>query len=205
MAHIHSVYDTDTHFVINAVTRDMKNASSTKTMVIQHDHDSERFTFELPRYIEGHDMATCNVVQVHYINIDSVTKEQNPGLYEVNDLQVSPEDDKVMICSWLISGHATKFVGSLNFLVRFACTADGDVQYAWNTAVFKGISVSEGINNSDVIVEEYEDILEQWREELFGEGGDVPNVTAADNGKILQVVGGAWKAVKIPSAEGVSV
>ena len=205
MAHIHSVYDTDTHFVINAITRTMKNASSTKTMVVQHDHDSERFTFELPRYIEGHDMTTCNVVQVHYINIDSITKEQNPGLYEVDDLQISPAGDDVVICSWLISGNATKFVGSLNFLVRFACSTDGSVQYAWNTAVFKGISVSEGINNADVIVEENEDILEQWREELFGEGGEVPNVSNKDNGKILQVVNGKWQAVTIPFAEGVGM
>lgn len=205
MAHIHSVYDTDTHFVINAITRTMKNASSTKTMVVQHDHDSERFTFELPRYIEGHDMTTCNVVQVHYINIDSITKEQNPGLYEVDDLQISPAGDDVVICSWLISGNATKFVGSLNFLVRFACSTDGSVQYAWNTAVFKGISVSEGINNADVIVEENEDILEQWREELFGEGGEVPNVSNKDNGKILQVVNGEWQAVTIPFAEGVGM
>jgi hypothetical protein len=205
MAHIHSVYDTDTHFVISPITRTMKNASSTKTMVVQHDHDSERFTFELPRYIEGHDMTTCNVVQVHYINIDSITKEQNPGLYEVDDLQISPAGDDVVICSWLISGNATKFVGSLNFLVRFACSTDGSVQYAWNTAVFKGISVSEGINNADVIVEENEDILEQWREELFGEGGEVPNVSNKDNGKILQVVNGEWQAVTIPFAEGVGM
>lgn len=34
--------------------------------------------------------------------------------------------------------------------------------------------------------------------------GQVPAVTAADNGKILQVVNGAWAAASLPAAEGVS-
>lgn len=48
MGHTHNVYDTDTHFSINPVTRMIKNESSKKVTLIQHDHNSERFTFELP-------------------------------------------------------------------------------------------------------------------------------------------------------------
>ena len=168
MAHIHSVYDSDTHFSIHPVTRTLKNESSTKTSVIQYDHNSERFTFEVPRYIEGHDMSLCNVIQVHYINIDAQTKKQNKGMYEVNDMQISPAGDDVVILSWLISQNATQLVGSLNFLIRFACVTDDVIDYAWNTAIYAGISVSSGIYNSEVIVEEYVDILEQWRKELVG-------------------------------------
>ena len=32
----------------------------------------------------------------------------------------------------------------------------------------------------------------------------IPTVTSSDNGKVLQVVNGAWAAVSIPSASGVS-
>ena len=139
MAHKHSVYDTDNHFMIDDVTRAVKNASQTKTMLVQHDHNSERFTFEIPRYIDGHDMSVCNVVQIHYINIDSTTKEQKAGIYEVGDLQISPEGDDVVICSWLHSA----------------------------------VSVSKGIFNGDVIVEEYADILAQFEARITAleEGG----------------------------------
>jgi hypothetical protein len=34
--------------------------------------------------------------------------------------------------------------------------------------------------------------------------GQVPAVTASDNGKVLRVVSGAWAAVSLPSASGVS-
>lgn len=174
MAHKHSVYDTDNHFMIDDVTRAVKNASQTKTMLVQHDHNSERFTFEIPRYIDGHDMSVCNVVQIHYINIDSTTKEQKAGIYEVGDLQISPEGDDVVICSWLISGNATQYVGNLSFVVRFACVADdGTIDYAWNTAVHSAVSVSKGIFNGDVIVEEYADILAQFEARITAleEGG----------------------------------
>lgn len=162
MAHLHSVYDTDTHFLIDGVTRAVKNASNTKMMVVQHDHNSERFTFEIPRMIDGHDMSTCNVVQVHYINIDSQTKEQTTGVYEVDDLQISPDGDDVVICSWLISANATHYVGNLSFIVRFVCSAGGDVDYAWNTAIHSNVYVSKGIFNGDVVAEEYADVLVQF-------------------------------------------
>ncbi len=164
MTHIHSVYDTDKHFVIDGITRTVKNVSETKTVVVQHDHNSERLTFELPRYIDGHDMSTCNVVQVHYNNIDAKTLEQSKDLHEVDDLQISPDDDEVVICSWLIHSNATKHVGKLNFVIRFVCSSDGKVDYAWNTAVCSCVTVTEGIYNTDDVAEGYSDILEQWRQ-----------------------------------------
>lgn len=160
----HPIYDADTHFTIDPVSRVMTNEAPQRTNLIQGDHNSERFTFELPRIIEGHDMSQCDSVQVHYINIDSQNKEQqSTGIYDVEDMEVSPDDENAIVCSWLISQKATKYIGSLNFVLRFACVnGDGSLSYAWHSAVFSQISVSKGINNSDEIVEDYFDILAQW-------------------------------------------
>ena len=162
----HSVYDSDTHFSINPSTRVIKNESTTKTGLIQHDHNSERFTFEMPKVIEGHDMSQCDIVEVHYINIDSETKVESHGYFAVEDMQISDEDPNIVIFSWLISQHATQYVGSLNFLIRFACTDDaGKLLYVWNTAVHTGISVANGIYNSNFILEDYADVLLKWQSE----------------------------------------
>lgn len=188
MAHIHSVYDTDAHFTINPITRAIRSLSSGKNCIVQYDHNSERITFELPRMVDGHDMSLCNVVQVHYTNINPQTKEQRTGVYEVDDLQISPDDDDVVILSWLISRNCTQLVGPLNFLVRFVCSTDGNVDYAWNTAIFSGISVSSGIYNGDEVADQYADILEQWRQELsfdalkaVAESGIVEPLAASNN------------------------
>lgn len=170
MAHKHSVYDTDNHFRIDDETRQISTESG-NAVIMQFDHNSERFTFELPRKIDGHDMTQCDVIQVHYINIDAKTKDTSKDVYDVDDMQVSPNDEDVAILSWLIDGNATKYAGSLNFLIRFKCTTDGVVDYAWATAIYKGLIVSDGIDNGEAVVEEYSDILEQWREELFTTGG----------------------------------
>lgn len=167
MALKHSVYDSDTHFSINPISRAIKNESTTKTGLIQYDHNSERFTFEMPKVIEGHDMSQCDIVEVHYINIDAKTQVESKGVYIVEDLKVSAEDSNILMFSWLISKYATQYVGSLNFLVRFACIDEsGNVLYVWNTAVHTGISVSNGIFNSEFVVEEFADVLSKWRSEL---------------------------------------
>ena len=167
MSHLHSVYDNDKHFSIDPATREIKNESG-KVVLINHDHNSERFTFEIPKTVDGHDMSLCNVVQIHYLNIEKETKIEYEGIYEVDDLRIRRVGEETVTCSWLISRNATQYIGSLNFAVRFACVADnGEVEYDWSTAIHKGIAISDGIRNTEVVAEEYSDILEQWRKKLF--------------------------------------
>lgn len=166
----HHIDDQDPMFEISPVTRVIKNTTNQKTSIIQHDHNSEIFTFALPRVIESHDMAKCDSIQVHYINIDSQTKEQSAGIYEVKDMLYSgnetPHETENIQFQWLISHNATRYVGSLNFLIRFVCYGeDGNPEYVWNTAIYSGISVSSGIDNGEVVFDDYADILNQWRRE----------------------------------------
>lgn len=165
MAHIHEVKDAETHFIINATTREISNADELPALV-QNDHNSEVFSFVVDRFVDGHDMATCNKTRVHYINIDSSTKEQHADVYEVKDLHIDENDETKVVCTWLISRYATQHAGSLNFVLQYACENDGIFDYAWNTAIFRGITVKNGINNAEQIIADYSDILEQWKQEL---------------------------------------
>lgn len=169
MAHIHPLTDTDTHFIIDGTTRHVKNATETKAMLVQYDHNSERFTFDVPRYVDKHDLSLCNVVRVHYINIDKAKRTEHRGIYEVTDLRVCPDDDKIVECSWEISGQATQLVGALYFVVQFACMENDKIVYSWNTARHTGVTIAEGIDNGAETEEEYEDILTKW-EKMLKEG-----------------------------------
>lgn len=164
MSHNALIIDSDAHFTIDAITRQIKNTASTKVTVIQYDHNSERFTFSLPRFIEGHDMLEVDKAEVHYINVGSGGAGQKAGIYEITDLKIDDKGENKVNGSWLLSQNATSLPGSLNFMLRFSCFDDeGNLEYVWNTAVFSGISVSTGMYNSEIIVEKYADVLEQWR------------------------------------------
>lgn len=170
MTHLHSVYDNDTHFKIDPETRQIKNESG-KVILMQNDHNSERLTFEIPRHIDGHDMSTCNKVEVHYINLKADKTEKSANVYPVEDLQISPASEDVVICSWLISQNATKYAGSLNFVLRYACLTGNTIDYQWYTDIHKGISVSESISNTKTVAIDYSDILEKWRLEVLAKEG----------------------------------
>jgi hypothetical protein len=169
MAHIHDVIDTDVHYKIDGITRTITNINKTKRELVQNDHNSERFTFELPRYIDTHDMLTCNSVQVHYVNVDKYGKIKQSGIYVVDDLKIKPNDDSTVLLSWLVSGDATQFVGTLNFSIRFACVDNDEVNYVWNTTVFSGISILAALYNSSESIVPKVDVLTVYKDEIIAE------------------------------------
>lgn len=168
MAHTHDVVDSDARFSIDPITRAIKKEESAKVSLIVGDHNSERFSFELPRYIEGHDMSLCNVVRVHYMNTDSSRPErQSVGVYEVDDFGILSTDDSKMGLSWLLSNKVTTYVGKLAFTVQFACMTGFKVEYSWQSGIYSAMTVSDGINGSEIVFDEYADILQQWWERLY--------------------------------------
>lgn len=170
--HEHIVPNTDELFEISAVDRTIKQPSG-KLKLIQNDHNSERYGFKMPRYIDGHDMTLCNDVRINYINVGSNNSEQAVGPYVVKDFKVDPDDENVITFSWLVSRNSTKYAGTLNFAISFRCLMGSIVEYAWFTDIYKGIIVVSSIDNSgDEVVEDYIDILNQWKEDVLdGLGG----------------------------------
>lgn len=190
MSHIHDIYDSDNNFIIDSISRSIKNNSTSKTTVMQFDHNSERFTFEIPRYIEGHDMMDCNRVEVHYLNIEASTKKENEGIYLVDDLQISEDDENKLTCSWLIGQNATMLVGSLNFLLRFVCLTDDVIDYVWNTSIHSSIYVSKGIYNSEIVAEQYIDLIRAWENRLEVVENSIGSAGISPVIKVTPITGG---------------
>lgn len=169
--HAHIVVDSETHFVIDPVTREIDSSPHQDKAIMQYDHASERFTFELPRYVEGHDMTLCNRVRVHYINIDGETGESNSQPVELYDLRVDPENPTAVICSWVVTRNATQLAGTLNFLVQYMCVSDMSVvDYEFHSNIYRDLPVKKNDRTDETAVIEYSDIIEQWRAKLFGAG-----------------------------------
>ncbi len=162
-----AIMDSDRYFEIDPVSRSITSLNQ-KGSIVQFDHNSERLTFSIPRYVEGHDMTECTNIEVHYSNIDATTKAENVGVYPITDMQTDPDNEERVICTWLISQNATQKVGLLKFSIRFTCVDENaNIAYSWNTGIFSSIVVLASLYNSNEIAKEYVDVLEQWEQELF--------------------------------------
>lgn len=170
--HSHPMKDSDSYFVIDPATRTMSNGSD-ENIIMQYDHDSEIYTFELPRYIDGHDMTFCNRVIVHWDNINSNGYTETAESTEIDSPRINPYDASTVICAWTISRNVTQHVGALSFLVQFKCVEDGVTTYEWHTDVYSNVRIKASRNNGEESVIEYTDIIEQWRQKLFGAGDTV--------------------------------
>lgn len=187
MAHLHTVRDDDLYFTIDPISREITNLSGRPLTLMQMDHNSEELTFELPRYIEGHDMMLCTEVEIHYLNTGTgtsvSTRSVNPGVYDVTDLSLKTDDEESVIFHWLISQNVTRLEGTLKFQIKFICSDESgdetDIAYIWHTGIYSSGTILAGINNSSAIVEQHADILEQWRELLF-EGDTVTDELRED-------------------------
>ena len=161
MDHEHQLHDAGDVFEIDPSTRAITYKGTNELLLMQYDHNSEVYTFRLPKEIDGHDMTKCNKIEIHFINIGDTDKME--GLYESTDIDVDPKDTKYATFTWLVSQGATSFSGNLTFMIRFRCTEGDVVTYSWSTDVFSGIRIGAGFKNHEAFIDQYYDILESWR------------------------------------------
>lgn len=164
MPHDHILIDSDKHLIIDPVTRKITNPVVAKNILIQYDHNSERFGFDIPRYIDGHDMSLSDIVEIHYINASSDRRKSNYGIYRVDDLQAL--EDSVEF-SWLISANATTYAGTLTFIVRFICKNGSDTEYSWGTDIYSAITIKNSIQNYDLNIDDGSDKVPNNLDEIY--------------------------------------
>lgn len=170
ISHVHTddiIVDADVHFTIDTVTRLISNQNADKVnkklSLIQHDIKSERYSFDMPRYIDQHDLMTCNRIQVHFVNIGTGRNQRSPGANEIKDVHVSETDSKKITFSWLIPYEATVYSGTLHFLISFECVDGANIMYRWSTSTYEDIRITAGMNNNNTIFETYADDLLTWQ------------------------------------------
>jgi hypothetical protein len=229
MALKHEVKDADVHFVVDADSRKIIKQTSTKVNLMQYDHNSEEFTFDVPLEIENHDMSECDLIQVHYENTSAGTSVSTRKTYRgVRDIDPSTlvvdEEKKIVSFGWLVPDTATTFAGTLKFQLKFICydNEDGSVPgYKWHTDVNDDIGIKAGLGYTEndfdptttatlqsIEIEEIDNgiriTLDGVAYELYNGsgGGSVPdNVETTDN-KVTTITANATDT-QYPSAKAV--
>lgn len=172
-SHIHTddiIVDSDVHFAIDTTTRMISNINADKVnkklTIMQYDNKSERYSFDIDRYIDGHDLMLCNRVQVHFVNIGSNRSQYIERSYPVDDVHVNDKNPNKITFSWLISNEATEYSGILKFAISFECVDGDDILYRWSTTTYTGIQIVAGMKASDEILEVYSDELLSWQNKM---------------------------------------
>lgn len=208
--HVHEVADSGPYFIIDPVTRAITNPTGRPLTLMQRDHNSTVYTFQLPRYIDGHDMLLCNRVKCHFNNIENGEDEsliEHPDVIELTDLRVNPDDKETAICSWVVTRQATWYAGALGFFLQYLCVDNaGNETYEWHTDKFTDILVKKTEHSDEAAVLEYTAVFEQWRERIFGAGDSVKNeLKALTEQKIADIESEGSEQVAAIANEGLRV
>jgi len=166
MPHNHNIIDDDSHFVIDPAARSITSDIG-RHYIVQFDHNSEQFTFEIPRHVDGHDMSVCDRIEIHYTNITQNKREQNDDVYVVRNDDYTVDKDKFYF-SWLVSDNATQFAGYLKFSVTFLChNENGEIIYEWGTTNFENVTVLAKNRNTGVTQVNHTDLYNSLKQDVL--------------------------------------
>ena len=166
MGHEHMLVDSDVSFVIDPISRSITNPLG-DIVIGQHDHRSQMYTFEIPRYIDNHDMSAVDRIEIHFINITRNKKEQVSDVYIVSNDDILAEDNTLRF-GWLVTSNSTSLIGSLNFSISFRCfNDDGFAIYEWSTGIYKSIQVKERYQNIPVVLDREPDLFETIKDDIL--------------------------------------
>lgn len=128
--------------------------SSLKKIAVQYDHNVRTVTFDCPRYCDGRDLSTM-IITVNYVRPDGEL-----GMYLVDSVTFDETDNTVMHFDWVIKSHVTDASGNLSFLVcAKKLNDDGTSENHWNTEINQEMTISKGLECSEVIAGEYPDLI----------------------------------------------
>lgn len=151
----------DKTLVISNDFRTINIPSSVPNLGVEYDDDVLRLDFKMPRYVSDTDLSEF-AIRINYINAQRET-----DVYTVSDTKIYND---YITFSWLVGPTATRYKGDTKFIVcAKTITSDGIVDREFNTTI-ASLPVLEGLEVDESIVTEYSDIIEQWRQELFGIG-----------------------------------
>lgn len=151
----------DKTLVISHDLRTINIPSSVRNLGVESDDDVLRLDFKMPRYLGDIDLSKFSI-RINYINAKAES-----DIFTVNNPAIGAQ---YITFSWLVGPTATRYKGDIKFNVCLRILdSDGYVDREYNTTpatlpVLEGLEVDEGS------VEQYSDLLEQWRAELFGIG-----------------------------------
>ena len=176
---LYTANPTEEQHIIVDENRIITVPSELKKIAVQYDHNIETVTFDCIRYWDGHDMSTMKVY-INYTRSDKYT-----GCYLADNVRVDEADDSIMHFDWTISRNVTESVGPLTILVCIKMVdADGNEVNHWNSERNTDMTISQGMECGDIIVNKYPDVITY----LLADMGNLADLTTEDKSSLVAAI-----------------
>ena len=140
-------------FVVDNNLRTVSIPESMSVLGVEHDDDVHRLYFKIPKMYGDTDLSDFDV-RINYMNAAG-----DGDVYAVTDKEVSGDN---ITFSWLVGRHAFAQRGDVIFIVCLKQTDDeGNVVKEFNTTVTTLPPVLEGLETSELVIQDNPDIIEQ--------------------------------------------
>ena len=149
--------DIEGHIVIDK-DRIIHVPTELKRIAVQYDANIETVTFDCPRYWDEHDLSKMNI----YINYKLPSNLiNNIGQSLVKNLRINEDDPDIINFDWTIGPILTNNKGDLPFSVcaKSKTNQDSDEAIRWYTEINTELTISEGMDGSGDIEDNYEDLF----------------------------------------------
>lgn len=149
--------DIEGHIVIDK-DRIIHVPTELKRIAVQYDANIETVIFDCPRYWDEHDLSEMNI----YINYKLPGNLiNNIGQSLAKNLRINEDDENIINFDWTIGPILTNNKGDLPFSVcaKSKTNQDSDEAIRWYTEINTELTISEGMDGSGDIEDNYEDLF----------------------------------------------
>ena len=178
-------------------TRIIKIPATMQILGVEHDDDTNRLQFKIPRYYGEFDLSTFTI-RINFENANGVG-----DIYPVDDVTIV--DNDMIAFSWLVDSIAFQAVGDVKFSIAMKkYGSDGQVEKSLNTAIAK-LPVLRGLETNVAVVAQNPSAFDSVMYRLFaveaatGAGRDgyysVVKVEQRDDGTVFTIVNQDGEAI----------
>lgn len=130
---------------------------------VESDDNVLALHFRIPRHYGNVDLSKFSI----YVNYENA--KDSGDIYDVNDPVIG--EDAIEF-DWLVGRYAVAYKGNVDFSLCLKEVVNGMVVREFNTTPAT-LPVLKGLETGERVLQEYPDILEQWKHELFGSVGTI--------------------------------
>lgn len=152
----------DNWFEIDLLSRQIIIPKAITHLGVKSDADVMHVRFKLPRFYYGIDFSEFK------IGIDYTNAEGEEDRYEPEDVSII---DNAVTFTWVVGRHAALYDGTVTFglCAKKLNPDDPDDPFNEFHTTKASLPILDGVETCEEAIVMHTDLLEQWRERLFGE------------------------------------